>query len=237
MLPSMSLVSPLLLGHRGSPHQFTENTIASYQAAIAAGLDGVELDVRRLLDGTLVMHHDPHLQDGRRLPQLRRADLPAHIPTLDETLDWMTQNTTFVNVEIKTEEGRPDDRVTRTLDAIRARGLTQRVIVSSFSPLVLDIARQHAPDIERGFLFERPFRCGNTDLVARVMDKVQAVALHPRFHLIDEALMAQAKAGGWRVNTWTVNDLPALRRLLSLGVDAIIGNFPEVLLTARADTP
>lgn len=225
-------MSPLLLGHRGSPHQAPENTIASYQAALDAGLDGVELDVRRLADGTLVMHHDPHLPDGRRLPALTRADLPSQLPTLEEMLDWMAGNTAYVNVEIKMEEGRPDDRVTRTLDAIRARGFGQRVIISSFSPLVLDVARQHAPEIERGFLFERTFRCGDRDLISRVMERTAAVAIHPRFHLIDAALMAKAKAGGWHVNTWTVNDVPEAQRLLNLGVDALIGNYPAVLKEA-----
>ncbi|WP_291426746.1 glycerophosphodiester phosphodiesterase [Deinococcus sp.] len=227
-------MSPLLLGHRGSPHQFTENTLPSYQAALDAGLDGVEVDVRRLADGTLVMHHDPHLPDRRRLPQLRRAELPPHIPTLNDMLDWMAGHTAYVNVEIKAEERRPDDRVARTLDAIQERGFEKRVIVSSFSPLVLDAARQHAPEIERGFLFEHTFRCGDLDLIGRVMERTGAVALHPRFHLIDTGLMKQAKSGGWRVNTWTVNDEAEVARLIALGVDALIGNYPQKLLKGRS---
>ncbi|WP_291430961.1 glycerophosphodiester phosphodiesterase [Deinococcus sp.] len=226
-------MKPLLLGHRGTPRLHTENTLAGFQAALDAGLDGVELDVRRLMDGTLVIHHDPALKAGGLLPEMNAAGLPAYVPTLDDALAWAADTGAFVNVEIKFEAARPDDRVHRTLHAIRAHGLSRRVIVSSFSPLVLDAARYHAPEIERGFLFHRAFRAGPLDLVPLVMRRVQAAALHPMHPLIDAALMAQARAHGWRVNTWTVNDAAQVARLRALGVDALIGDLPEVLLTAR----
>lgn len=68
-------MSLLLLGHRGSPREHPENSLAGFQAALDAGLSGVELDVRRLGDGELVVSHDPQLR-GRPLSELRRADLP-----------------------------------------------------------------------------------------------------------------------------------------------------------------
>lgn len=225
-------MTPLLLGHRGSPHEFQENTLPSYQAALDAGLDGVELDVRRLQDGTLVMHHDPHLKDGRQLRALVKANLPEDIPTLEETLAWMVGTNAFVNVEIKMDDGPVDDRVPRTLDLIRQFGVQDRVIVSSFSPLALKAALRHDPGIPRGFLYHRTFNVGH-DLIPVVMREVQATALHPRYHLIDETLMQLARAGGWQVNTWTVNDRAEVARLTRLGVNALIGNFPDVLLSAR----
>lgn len=226
-------MTPLLLGHRGTPHLHTENTLAGFQAALDAGLDGVELDVRRLGDGTLVICHDARLPDGQGLLELGTADLPAYIPTLDAALAWAADTGAFVNVEIKFEGGRPDDRVFRTLDAIRTFGLQSRVIVSSFSPLILAAAQAHAPDIERGFLIHRTYRLGPLDLVPAVMRRVGATALHPRFPLVGGPLMAQARAQGWRVNAWTVNDPTEVSRLSALGVDALIGDLPDVLLTAR----
>lgn len=225
-------MTPLLLGHRGSPLQFRENTIASFQAALDAGLDGVELDVRRLQDGTLVLHHDAHLEDGRVLRNLTRTDLPDWLPTVQEALAWMADTGAYVNIEFKWEREcwQPDDRVYRTLDLVRGLGLGRRVIVSSFNPLYLVASRQAAPEIERGFLFERVL----PDPVLRgVMSLTGSVALHPRFSLIDEKLMGLAQGFGWRVNTWTVNERAEVQRLVGLGVAAIIGNYPEVLLTAR----
>lgn len=232
----MTGMTPLLLGHRGTPRLHPENTLAGYQAALDAGLDGVELDVRRLADGTLALHHDPHLPDGRTLRTLTAANLPAHVPTLDSALAWAAGAGAFVNVEIKADDGPPDDRVPRTLDAIDRHGLGGQVIVSSFSPRALLAAREHAPHLPRGFLFHRPYRVAGRDLVPVVMRAVDAVALHPRFHLIDDALMAQARAAGWDVNTWTVNDPAQVQRLTALGVYCLIGDLPDVLLTSRAHT-
>lgn len=223
---------PLLLGHRGSPKQLRENTIASYQAALDAGLDGVEVDVRRLRDGTLVMHHDAHLEDGRNLNELTRADVPQWLPTMTEFLAWMGDTGAFVNIEFKWEKDcwQPDDRVYRTLDAVRGLGLGRRVVVSSFNPLYLMAARETAPEIERGFLFESDF---GTPIITTIMKVTDSVALHPHHPLLDADLMALAGRFGWLVNTWTVNEEAEVKRLTELGVNALIGNYPQVLLTAR----
>ncbi len=228
------MTSPLLLGHRGTPRLHRENTLAGFQAALDAGLDGVELDVRRLADGTLVIHHDPALWDGRALHTLTRAELAPHpVPTLDEVLSWARDTGAYLNIEIKFEGARPDDRVPRTLDGVREYGLTARTIVSSFSPLVLDAARAYAPEVERGFLFHKRWLLGGLDLVQVVARRVQAVALHPHHSLVDDALMAIAREGNWRVNTWTVNETADVQRLTQLSVHALIGDDPNTLLTAR----
>jgi glycerophosphoryl diester phosphodiesterase len=226
-------MTPLLLGHRGTPRLHRENTLAGFQAALDAGLDGIELDVRRMGDGTLVIHHDAALEDGRELPQMQSKDLPADVPTLAATLAWAADTGAYVNIELKFEDTRPDDRVHRTLDAVLAYGLRRRVIVSSFNPLLLAAALHHAPHIERGLLIHRAYRLGILDAVPFAMRRLKAAALHPMFPLIDERLMTQARAHGWRVNTWTVNDPAEVARLVALGVDGLIGDLPEVLLTAQ----
>ncbi|MEW6422063.1 MAG: glycerophosphodiester phosphodiesterase [Deinococcota bacterium] len=226
-------MTPLLLGHRGTPRLYPENSLAGFQAALEAGLDGAELDVRRLLDGTLAVHHDPQLADGRPLLGLCAAELPPAVPTLNAVLAWAADTGAYLNVEIKFEAARPDDRVLRVLNAILAHGLTRRVIVSSFNPLILAAARAHAPQVERGLLVHRRYRWGGLDALPSVMRWVAGAALHPHHTLIDEALMSQAQRKGWRVNAWTVNDPAEVRRLTALGVSGLIGDVPEVLREAR----
>lgn len=204
----------------------------SFQAALDAGLDGVELDVRRLADGTLVIHHDLNLPDGRALNTLTAEQVPGDVPTLNTLLGWAADTGAYLNVEIKFEAARPDDRVGRTLQALRAHGLGRRVIVSSFSPLVLKAALEYDPAIERGFLYHRPWRVG-IDLVPPVARRLDVTALHPHYRLIDADLMEMAGREGWRVNTWTVNDVAEVARLKDLGVLGLIGDLPEVLLSAR----
>lgn len=224
---------PLLLGHRGTPRAHPENSLAGFQAALDAGLDGAELDVRRLADGTLAVHHDAALRDGRALAGLTRAELPPEVPTLPDVLAWAADTGAYLNVEIKWEGWRSDDRVSRTLDSLRVHGLTRRVIVSSFNPLILAAARELAPDIERGLLYDRPWRSGPLRLPEGVGRWVDAAALHPHHALIDAELLSLARRRGWRVNTWTVNEPAEVQRLRALGVDALIGDVPEVLLGAR----
>lgn len=221
------MTGPLLLGHRGTPRQYPENTLAGFQAALEAGLDGVEWDVRRLSDGTLVIHHDVALSGGELLPHLEREEWPAELPTLQEGLSWAAETGAYVNVELKHEHVLPDDRVPRTLDAVRAHGLAGRVIVSSFMPTLLRAARQAAPDIPRGLLVHRAYP---TALLVAAMRWTGSAALHPAHPLVDVALMDLCRRQGWRVNAWTVNDLAEVRRLTALGVHGLMGDRPEVLL-------
>ncbi len=226
-------MTPLLLGHRGTPRLHPENSLIGFQAALDAGLDGIETDVRRLGDGGLVICHDPHLKDGRKLGTLSRAELPDHVPLLPEVLAWAAQTGAYLNIEIKPELGKGDGRVEETLDLIRAYGLAKQVLVSSFSPLQLLAALQHAPQIERGFLYHRPYVIGGCALVPPIARRLRVAALHPHFSLVTPEVMDTARQEGWRVNTWTVNDAGEGRRLLDLGVSALIGDVPEVLLAAR----
>lgn len=224
---------PLLLGHRGSPREHRENTLAGFQAALDAGLDGIELDVRRLADGTLVVHHDAVLQDGRALTRLTRDSRPAWVPTLPDVLAWAADTGAWVNIELKWEAWAPDDRVPGTLGSIRQHGLSRRVILSSFNPLLLRAARELAPEIERGLLYHRPWHLGPLNLPEVVGRWVDCAALHPEHSLIDAELLALARRHGWRVNAWTVNEVSEVRRLAALGVDGLIGDVPAHLLTAR----
>lgn len=220
----------LLLGHRGSPQQFPENTLPSFEAARQAGLDGVEWDVRRLADGTLAVHHDASLPDGRQLSQMRQADLPSWLPTLIEALAWAAQSGSYVNVELKFETVRPDDRVARTVQLIEAFGLSRRVLLSSFHPLQLVLARQLAPQIERALLIHRRYPLA---LLSAAMNLTGSAALHPPYQVTDKRLVDYARQRGWRVNVWTVNIEAEVARLKALGVSGLIGDCPAALLEAR----
>ncbi len=224
---------PLLLGHRGSPKQFRENTLASFAAALDAGLDGFELDVQRTLDAVLVTHHDFHLADGRLIAALKLSELNGHdIPTLESVLALAKERNASVNVEIKLETPTTDGRERETAALVGKLDMRQSVIVSSFNPASLarvkwadsklQTALLYAPDLKQWYLKD-----GWTANLLFVN------AIHPHHSQVTPELIARAHARGWRVNTWTVNDPETARRLLELGTDGLIGDYPEVLLTAR----
>jgi len=87
-----------VIGHRGAAGLAAENSIASIKAAIAAGVDAIEFDIRRSKDGKLFLCHDPSLDrthdvdefiSGLTTKQIQRIKGPNgdHVPTLEEALD------------------------------------------------------------------------------------------------------------------------------------------------------
>jgi glycerophosphoryl diester phosphodiesterase len=134
---------PLVVGHLG-------NTLAAFAQCRAAGVDGVELDVRRGRDGTLVVHHNPVIDGVGAIAGLGRDALPEGVPLLEDVL-WECADL-VVNVEVK---NLPIDRdydpteeivglVVATVDACRMR---DRVVVSSFSLPTIDAVREANPGL------------------------------------------------------------------------------------------
>lgn len=84
---SPPLQPPLAFAHRGARAHAPENTLQAFELAVRLGATGLESDVWVTADGVAVLDHDGVVRRGlRRLPiaEIRRAELPQHIPTLDE---------------------------------------------------------------------------------------------------------------------------------------------------------
>lgn len=241
--------SPLILAHRGASHDAPQNTVAAFQLARQLGVDGVELDTSLSRDGVPVVIHDLTLDattDAKGpvraldLKALKELDAGSHfspvfkgerIPTLDEAFEAIGPDL-VVNVELKTVSWRPDGLEQAAAAMIRRHNAAQRVIVSSFNPFALRRFRAVAPEIPLGLLYSpaEPIYLRNGWLLAGFKHE----ARHPYHGMIDSAYMAWAKARGYRVNTWTVDDPARIVALRDLGVDAIISNQPDVALKALA---
>ena len=126
---------PLILGHRGLSSRHLENSMESFRAALAAGMDGFELDVQPTRDGVCVVLHDDDL--GRTalgsglLRKMKAAELPPlkngePLPRLADVLDLPAK---LVNVELKGEPGWQ-----QALAAVEAAEALDRVLFSSFEP-------------------------------------------------------------------------------------------------------
>ncbi|MDE0803741.1 MAG: glycerophosphodiester phosphodiesterase [Acidimicrobiales bacterium] len=222
--------TPLVYGHRGASVAATENTLEAFRIAAEQGADGVELDVRRSADGSLVLHHDAGLGDGRIISATLAADLPVHIPTLDAAL--VVCEGLIVNIEIKNIPGEPDfDETCSLADEVVAllheRGDRDRVVISSFHLRTIDRVKELAPDVATGFLcMLDPLPADGVGPAARRGHD----AIHPHHLLVDDALVAAAHAAGLTVNVWTVDDPDELAHLARLGVDAVVTNVPDVAL-------
>lgn len=229
----LTATRPLIIGHRGASLDAPENTLEAFALALEQNADGIELDVQLCADGAPVIMHDDTIDrtcDGTgRVADLTRAELSlitingGHpIPTLDDLFDLLGRRTLY-NIELKASGIGDGGLVAAVANAIDGHNVADRVIISSFSPLVVREARRRMPRaIPVGILREHK-------LMRLAHQFVRAEADHPDYRLVDESLMAWARRKGLRVHVWTVDDPAEARRLIGLGVHGIITNRPGAL--------
>lgn len=215
----------LVIAHRGASAYEVENSLAAFQAARRMGADGVELDVHFTADGQPVVHHDP-VAGPFAIFRTTLAELSRHrlangeaIPTLAQVLTLMGHDTE-VFVELKALDPRDDVHLLRVLEQGPA---LQRYHVHSFDHRIVRRLRDQHPALDTGVLSASyPLRP-----VAPLKD-AGATTLWQQETLLDAELLEQAHRGGARVFAWTVDDPDRMRTLLSLGVDALCTNRPDV---------
>lgn len=236
----------LVVGHRGAPDRAPENTLASFEAAIAIGVDAIELDVHLSRDGHLVIIHDQNLArttNGRglvhehSLAELKALDAGSwfgpsfareRIPTFEEILVRIGPRVPL-QVEIK---GATDGVTEATIAALRAHGLLDTSMITSFHLDRLPLVRALAPSVQIGALVwgrsrsdgrpMTPAECVSGTLEAR------ADVMLLWHECVDRAMMAAGQAANLAVGaaggTATETDM---RRLVDLGVVRMTTNFPD----------
>ncbi|MEQ1874517.1 MAG: glycerophosphodiester phosphodiesterase [Ilumatobacteraceae bacterium] len=222
---------PAVIAHRGASRAARENTVEAFRLAGELGADAVELDVRRTVDGVLVVHHDCRLSDARVIADTAYGDLPDHVPTLGAALDACQGM--WVNVEIKNDPGEPDFDETEsiadeTIAHLLARNDDDRWVISCFRIETVDRCRALAPQIRTAWLCE-----GVPADVAGLLGRKGHCALHPKVKLLTQSIVDECHAAGIEVNTWTCDDPARMAELIRWGIDGIVTNVPDVAVIAR----
>ena len=156
------------------------------------------------------------------------------IPTLQHVFDAVGHKL-LINIEIKVELGyHPPELESEVVRLIEDNQMTDRVIVSSFSPRSLRRVGKLNRHIPLGFLYGKP-EPAFLPFVLRWF-RVPHHALHPGFGMVHARYLERARRWGKRVNVWTVNEARDMRRMRDLEVDGIITNYPDVLRGVLADT-
>jgi glycerophosphoryl diester phosphodiesterase len=113
------LADPITFAHRGARAHAQENTLDAFVLALKLGAAGLESDVWLTADGEAVLDHDGVVMVGRRkrpIGELRRAQLPGHIPTLAELYDRCGTGFEF-SLDLKAPgTGSAVIRITETVD-------------------------------------------------------------------------------------------------------------------------
>jgi glycerophosphoryl diester phosphodiesterase len=216
-----SLARPLIIGHRGWPGRYPDNTLTGLIAASAIS-DMVELDIRRAGDGKLVLSHDPFLGDltvaEHPWSVLGEVDLGGgHRPALlDEVLAALPDTPVLLEVKNGPDGYEPDHRLAlETADRARPDD-----VVISFNWASIDLVRSSYPETATGLVVGTPDAMA--DAIRHCFDVGHRV-LVPREELI------VSNVPELTVFPWTVDDPVRARELADLGVSGIITNVPDVI--------
>lgn len=234
-----------VMGHRGAKGYAPENTMASFRRGLELGANMLELDVHVTADKHLVVIHDATVDrttDGSglvsemTLAQIQALDAGAwykdefageRVPTFEQVVE-LAKGRAALNVELKAGGIKPNtflypDVVRLVADVLKAYDMVDQVVISSFHEEYLRQFKELLPDIHCAFVHQRP--------VDNLFERVRAQgweSVHTAVALIDEAFVAAAHAAGLKVRAWTPNDEATMRRLVAIGVDGIITDYPDV---------
>lgn len=258
--PFFSGAKPRVIGHRGAAGEAPENTLPSFQRALADGAALVELDVYGTRDGAVVIIHDETVDrttDGHgrvaelSLIEIKRLDAGyrftkdggrtypyrgqrIEIPTLAELFSSLPQ----IRAIIEIKQSNPP-MVKRVIDVIRAAGKESDVLLATEEdPIMVDIraeVRESNLPIATGFCY------GEVAAFIAWLERGCAESYHPPGQamqlpceyqgrtLVNRQTLAAAHALGVEMFVWTINDPAEMDRLLGLGVDGIITDYPSPL--------
>lgn len=246
----------LRIGHRGAAALAPENTLGSFRAAVAVGVDLIEFDVLDLLRGPLVLAHSDHLDEvshgvargrvrNRTLEQLRA--FAPDLPTFDEACAFFVDEAPEVGLHI-------DLKLRTRLDelgaAIVRHGLEPRTVVSGVHVAGLRSLARAAPGVRIGITYpedrlsisRKPYlwpvvSLGLTSMRAsiplrlpRLARRAGATAVMLQHRLVTASSVERAHAAGLPVLAWTVDEPADLVRVVDAGVDGVITNDPRVFL-------
>jgi glycerophosphoryl diester phosphodiesterase len=211
---------PLLLGHRGARalKSIPENTIASFDQALADGCDGFEFDVRRTGDEEAVVCHDPKAAGF----EISRASAKQvlQLPRLRDVLQRYRDS--FLDIELKVKGL---ERI--TLDLFLRHKPRRGFVVSSFQPGALKSVHALDATIPLGLICE-----SKTQL--RLWNELPVEYVIPQQELVDSELVRKIKGAGKKILVWTVNDPADMKRFAEYGVDGIISDDTSLLCRTLA---
>lgn len=243
---------PRIIAHRGAGRLAPENTLAAMRLAVRHGVSMVEYDVALSLDEIPIALHDRSIQrtsngcgnaDELSLAELAQYDFggwhgPAYagepIATLHSIAACTLANGLCSNIEIKPQPGR--EALTGRVVAQTAAKLWSRAstapLLSSFSEVALQAARDAAPGLPRALLLDGPLEPGWHEHAARL----GCMALHLDQACIDPGVVRAVRDKGYKIAAWTVNDVQRAQCLLQWGCNAVFTDAIDTLPPALQPT-
>lgn len=248
---------PLVMAHRGGRGLWPENTMFAFQQAVDLGVDVLEMDVHSTADGVLVVLHDSTVDrttDGSgpvqelTLAELQKLDAGYNwsaddgqtrpyrgqgiqVPALEEV--FAAFPAMAMNIEIKQEA---PSIAAPLCQMIRNHNLQDRVLIASFSQPTIKEFRKECPEVATS--------AGQNEVIALfalakvylegayspATESVQVPEYRSGLHVITPRFVSAAHNRNLQVHAWTINEADDMRRMLDLGIDGLITDYPDRLL-------
>ncbi len=218
-----------IIGHRGASGEAYENTIEAFDLAVKQKADMIELDTHRTKDGHYVIYHDYEVKENGNkikiaettMDRLREVKLPngEKIPLLKDVVEKYIPQIEL-NIEIKSEI-----RKEEFMQLLKETGVDQkRILITSFKRKVLEELKEvkQKAEFKMGLLYIVPF-CKNKQMTKK--DYLDTI--NPYYMLLTKRRIKNYKKMGKKVNVWTVDKEKSIERMIKLGVDGIITNYPK----------
>ena len=228
------------VGHKGADHIAPGNTLASFDAALAHGVDMIEFDVLP------ADHHADRARVALILAHDYGAAKRSDPPSLAEGHAHFASDT-FADVELDVDLKLPgyEDRV---VQALRHYDLVHRALISTMYPESLARVREIEPNVRLGWSVPRVRKDYTSSALTIVPAYVALIAyrtLLPRrarrairagrcdaimahWRLVTPRLARAVRRAGGDLYVWTVDDLPRIQALERLGVTGVISNDPRL---------
>jgi glycerophosphoryl diester phosphodiesterase len=242
---------PWVIGHRGAMGHAPENTMTSFEEALALGADMLEFDVRLSKDGIPMIIHDGNLDrtSNRSLnvSALSADDLVSldagswfdmrfageRIPKLSTLLKWAQSKKTkskeklayFVELKVDGDESRREQLIKAVVKELKDAKALERSVLISFDEPSLILARKLHPTVATGFLYSEFLH----DALERAK-RLKTNHILPRKDRVTGDLVEEAHAAGMAVVAWTADRLDEFRKLVVWQVDGVATNYPDRLL-------
>lgn len=231
-------------GHRGDPESAPENTMAGFEAAVAAGVDYIETDVHRAADGTLVIIHDPTVDRTTNgtgavadmtYDQLRELDAGSwfgegfggeRIITLDEFLAWLEARAPLGAVI----EAKAIGTGAELAERIERSSSRPDLAICSFLADEIAAAKAAVPTVSCVLLF--PSEGVSADPV-ELIESCGADGADLPWQWLDGALADRMRARGLAIGGGTADDAFSVGKLVDLGADFVDSDRPRTAVPAR----
>jgi glycerophosphoryl diester phosphodiesterase len=238
----------LAIAHRGASGYTPENTLAAFRRAVALGVTFIETDLQLTRDAHFVALHDETVNrttNGQgsvqhmTLAEVRRLDagswfgsefMGERIPTLLDIVDFSRKHDVVFYLELKPSGFWGGEHA--LISALRDSGAIQRTVIISFDTLILQGLRKIEPTLMTGVLFE-----GQLENPFEKALEIGARQLAVKGDLVSPNLLREAHKRDLQVVCWTINNPAHMRLLAAAGVDGIMSDYPDRLLSSLKKQP